>query len=600
MSSWCFLTILSLILYRTDAQASNTYISTIYCSRDTVIGFTSGTVYYRLILTEEWLVTLDNCASSFDTQMKILDSSETDISTDLYCDGDDCGGTCTNFNSLREKFDIPLPSGTYYIQLNPYSSGGNYQIDITCAKITTQGTISCGQIVSGIISTATVIHYYQLTLSTDKFIKINDCNTVFNPTLLILNEEYYDISSGTYCNGASKGNDCGSPSCSSNAEEFRINTLAAGTYYIEISPYLDLNTGSYQIQLSCSNPSASTTACDTTISSTITRSTARYHKLTLNQLTHINLHDCNSAIDPTLIVMDSSFNDVSSGDECVQCGWCEPGNDCNYEICENMYDRADRTIVGGAEHFDITLSAGDYYLRMAPCCLMPGGNYEIQIDCIVPSFTPSKTPSNQPTPVPTDIPSKNPTSAPTSDPAAVPTPAHTDNPTKPPTNEPTPAPTDIPTVAPTDHPSATPTPAPTEEPTSQPTFPTNPPTNDPTAAPTDEPTPAPTDYPTSTPTNEPTPAPTDNPTSAPTTDPTYSPSNAPTAVPTNNPSAAPSQSPSVGPTLAPISEPSGSPTELSGAPSESPSNAPTAKPIKISVGDVSTPDINDGQGMKLQ
>ena len=85
------LCILSSIFCHVNSQALSTYISTIYCSSDSVSSqsITAGaTVYYRIFTTEEWVVTVDNCATSWDSQMKILDSNENDISTGLYCDGD--------------------------------------------------------------------------------------------------------------------------------------------------------------------------------------------------------------------------------------------------------------------------------------------------------------------------------------------------------------------------------------------------------------------------------------------------------------------------------------------------------------------------------
>ena len=555
-------------------------------------------IYYELVMSTYYLVTIDNCQTLFDSQMAILDSNQNDISTGLYCNsnGDDCSA-CSYY---RETISIPLSAGTYYIRLNAWSTGtGTYTLDLSCVGIAPQASISCDQTVSGSITEGHQHHYYQLTLTSDQFISINNCGSALNnPTLLILNEYYEDISSGSYCVGATVANNCGSPSCGANYEEFSINALTAGTYYIEISQYNDDATGAYNINLQCSNPtSVSDTNCGATISSTITTSIARYHKLSLTETTDINLHDCGSAIDPTLIVFDSGFNDISSGNECIACNGedtCEAGDDCGYNICAGAPWYRDRGIVGGAENFDITLVPGDYYIRMTICCLGyyswlgAGEAYEIQISCD------TDAPSKSPIPAPTDQPSKAPIPAPT----AYPTPA--------PTSDPTPAPTSEPTKDPTPAPTSEPTPAPTANPTGKPTAPSKPPTADPTADPTIDPTENPTSDPTIDPTRDPSIDPTSDPTIDPTTDPTKDPTLDPTIDPSMDPTKDPTYDPTIDPTLDPTRDPTTEPTidptidptadptdDPTMVPTIFPTKDPTGKPVKISVDIPGSDNDND-------
>ena len=195
---------------------------------------------------------------------------------------------------------------------------------------------------------------------------------------------------------------------------------------------------------------------------------------------------------------------------------------------------------------------------------------------IPPTRTPTNTPTQTPTRTPTNTPTQTPTNTPTDTPTPTQTPTNTPTPTQTPTNTPTDTPTDTPTPTntPTQTPTNTPTdtPTPTQTPTNTPTD-TPTPTNTPTLTPTNTPTDTPTH--TQTPTNTPTPTPTDTP--APTDTPTEIPTNTPTPTltPTNTPTNTPTDTPTPTPTDPPI--PTETPTEL---PTESPSPTPT-EPLPI-------------------
>eukprot|EP01083_Nonionella_stella_P287868 979973_1 len=75
-------------------------------------------------------VTFSDCASLFDTKLFVYDSNGIWIS-EPYCDGDDCG-VC--INEAKEEFTVPKmnPNYTYYVIIEPWSVGGQYQIEIEC------------------------------------------------------------------------------------------------------------------------------------------------------------------------------------------------------------------------------------------------------------------------------------------------------------------------------------------------------------------------------------------------------------------------------------------------------------------------------------
>ena len=75
-------------------------------------------------------VHVENCDSDIDTELYVLDTSFSTISTS-YCSGDDCG-SCSG---SQEEFDMPLDDGSYYVRIEPHYSyySGSYEVSVCCS-----------------------------------------------------------------------------------------------------------------------------------------------------------------------------------------------------------------------------------------------------------------------------------------------------------------------------------------------------------------------------------------------------------------------------------------------------------------------------------
>jgi len=123
--------------YSTTEEES-TSADTISCG-ETITGSVSRNEshYFTFNNTVSQEVTFTNCESDFDTKMYLIDSSGSFIQSQSTnnCDGDDCSDANYCSTSLRETFTMdPLSVGTYTLQITPWSSGGNYEVEAICAN----------------------------------------------------------------------------------------------------------------------------------------------------------------------------------------------------------------------------------------------------------------------------------------------------------------------------------------------------------------------------------------------------------------------------------------------------------------------------------
>ena len=94
-------------------------------------------MYWGIVNAESQTVTFTNCQSDFDTKMYLIDSVGNYIQSQSTnsCDGDDCWDSNYCSTSLRETFTMdPLAVGTYTLMVTPWSSGGNYEVEMHCGS----------------------------------------------------------------------------------------------------------------------------------------------------------------------------------------------------------------------------------------------------------------------------------------------------------------------------------------------------------------------------------------------------------------------------------------------------------------------------------
>ena len=92
---------------------------------------------FQFINNQTQDVTFTDCESTFDPKLFLYDSDGNAIQSQSTnnCDGDDCYDTSICSIDYRETFTMSnLPVGLYELKLQPYSDGGDYNINITCTE----------------------------------------------------------------------------------------------------------------------------------------------------------------------------------------------------------------------------------------------------------------------------------------------------------------------------------------------------------------------------------------------------------------------------------------------------------------------------------
>eukprot|EP01084_Bolivina_argentea_P187120 322394_1 len=212
---------------------------------------------YTFLNDEAKTVVFSNCHASFDTQMRVYDSSNNEItsSSDNYCDADDCDydAAFQCDTSYRETIRYTnLAAGTYTVKIKGYSSNsGNYRIDTGC------GQLLCNSNVQGYLSPGEIITHH-FTNDANRRVVFTNCDTSSDTTMSVFDSNGNDItySSDNNCDG----DDCsdGSVSCSYSLKETIVyGSLAPGTYTIKIKFYSSYTSGNYEIDAICGVGSAS-------------------------------------------------------------------------------------------------------------------------------------------------------------------------------------------------------------------------------------------------------------------------------------------------------------------------------------------------------
>merc|ERR1711994_289961 len=111
------------------------------------IGNPSGEATFEFT-TDGGIITFDLCGSRFDTYLRILDTSGSEIAAN-----DDHGGQCDNpRHEYASYLERQLPAGEYTIVVEGYSSNeGDFELDVKCrsADEDDENIIACGETVRG-------------------------------------------------------------------------------------------------------------------------------------------------------------------------------------------------------------------------------------------------------------------------------------------------------------------------------------------------------------------------------------------------------------------------------------------------------------------
>ena len=469
--------------------------------------------------------------------------------------------------------------------------------------------IQCGDTINGFFGDYSndAPHFYKLVLSSTYNVRFSDCGTNFDSTLFVYDSSGSSMMDSTWTE--CDGDDCLSGHCTSGCyacepvqsarENFDINSLPPGTYYVGIGAYSSLTGGGefYTLSITCDLVTTDNPTTDNpTISPTTKAPTSAPSRNPSNNPTidpsnnptiaptpsptlstsmpcgnnicyYVDIHPLIGSATSKTIAIASKVENVlmyykifitSIGNHCV-----DPRITAEYEEIDfsqsnenfGIFDQngilIKRCAAGGDNNCGTWLNCLSFR-SLGIEKIEKDNNYTITIEqtsnvnslCSIHDYSLHVQLTiicSDQSVSPSNTPSTDPSPSPTDIPTSVPT----DNPTYSPTN----APTDIPTPAPTNNPTVNPTKDPTMDPTMDPTIdPTGDPTIDPSIDPTMDPTNDPTEDPTTDPTSDPiTRSPTMEPTIHPTNSPTLTPSKAPTytkIIAPGNPTPSPSNQPS--------------------------------------------------------
>eukprot|EP01084_Bolivina_argentea_P213913 363201_1 len=209
---------------------------------------------YTFTLTLQQDVTFTTCGSEFDTTLRLIDSSDIDITdtSNSSCDttGDDCTHDlyqCSQNQKETIAF-IQLPADTYTLRISPHwtSTGGNYFIKAMCGL---KGTISFNKVTGTVGDKPDSVLYMVNVDSVLSNILFTNCESKFDTQMNLYDADFKCIS----CDKCD-GDDCehdSYPCDKENRETFILPTLDVGKYFVKLNAYS--SGGKYVIAMTSSD-----------------------------------------------------------------------------------------------------------------------------------------------------------------------------------------------------------------------------------------------------------------------------------------------------------------------------------------------------------
>ncbi len=279
-------------------------------------GYNNPGERYELNVAATTTLTIDVTSAAFDTELCILNSSNT------YFSDDDNSGPGTNARWWRTA----LPTGRYFLEVStrsPGNAGGAYTISVK-TDYPAATPIGIGQTLGGTLASTAAESQcgynnpgdrYELNLATASTLTIDVTSAAFDTELCVLN------SSNTYF-----GDDDNSGP-GTNARWWRTS-LPTGRYFLEVSTRSAGNAGgAYSLTVKPDYPPASPIALGQTVSATLSSSAAEgvcwaspsdRYEFSLAASTQVVLNATSGAFDARLCLMNAqnawiAYDDNSGG-----------------------------------------------------------------------------------------------------------------------------------------------------------------------------------------------------------------------------------------------------------------------------------------------
>jgi trimeric autotransporter adhesin len=310
--------------------------------------------YYRFSLGATSNFSLGLAGLSADADVELLSA------TGSYINGSFRGG------STGETIAQQLNAGTYYIRVYPYSGSTSYSLNLAATVVDLAGdTLATARSVnlSPVAQTFTDgigngdLDYYRFSLSNNSSFQLNLSGLSIDADVQLLN------SSGTVIGGSSN---------SGTANETIAQPLAAGTYYVRVSPY-GSGSSTYNLTLSAS-PIASGIADDTL-------ATARL--ITLGTTPQI-FNDSIGNGD-----LNDYYRFTLTESRSFQLGLSGLSSDADVQLLNSSGVSIGSSSNSGtsSEAIDQQLTAGTYYIRVYP--YSGATNYSLSLSTSISSINPN-------------------------------------------------------------------------------------------------------------------------------------------------------------------------------------------------------------------
>jgi len=339
---------------------------------------------------EDQAVLFTSCESDADTHMYLFASNWTSLMHESLkgCYGDDCHifGSRFECSWLTESFVVDLEEGDYYLVLNMWGDyDGNYSIEV-----------QCGIYVDNFTASTSNSPYYPNTTWSWNYNVTSDSwnsNTTWNSTWSPVNttnspnttwSPWWSTTSTTSDN----------PSCHYFSENFLMQNLSAGDYYLKFNENGWYN-GDYTIEVSCGNATdhidtdgyddststwnphytyeyAGELNCGDTVYGTQDDKTLVYYTLKINYTQNVLITNCDSDYDTGLHLLTWYMMDITN----QSVNGCD-GDDCSYDHPNHDDCHWLREIIVMED-----LAAGTYYVDLNPQWIGDrDGNYTLEVVC---------------------------------------------------------------------------------------------------------------------------------------------------------------------------------------------------------------------------
>ena len=371
------------------------------------------TIYFSFNCTEAGWVLMTDCASDFDPMLFLYDSEGNEIQglSSNNCDGDDCSDDSCSTN-VRETFVIELDVGLYQLKLMPFSSGGEYVVQVQCAvppptlnptaptseptaptsepTFVIEVALECGAAQTGHAPAtgAYEAFHFELIATDAGWYRFSDCGSGDSgySKLFLYDSDGNEIQHRS--SNACDGNNCDDFSLTCAHRETVAYTifLEPGAYHVKLLAYAWADR-EYSVRVDCSigspfnatvlpsvDMSDDVLQCDAPLSGTIEREETQESWLFAFNCTDAGFYlfsNCDTDFTYTYLYLhDSTGNTIQS----------RSTNECD------GYNCADPTCaISNRATFNISLHVAMYYVAMVPRWSGELIHYAIDVLCPTPS-----------------------------------------------------------------------------------------------------------------------------------------------------------------------------------------------------------------------